>query len=124
MTFNQALSSVIRAQRLLRHQTIPRLLQTSSDFLLSSLPILFAKQGEPVHGSAPDIAGQSKANPIASIRSAALLLEYMGYPEPALKIYTAVDAVLREGKVLTPDLPGGNSTTTEVEEAVLKALGA
>lgn len=81
-------------------------------------------QGEPVHGSAPDIAGQSKANPIASIRSAALLLEYMGYPEPALKIYNAVDSVLREGKVLTPDLPGGSSTTTEVEEAVLKALGA
>ena len=48
----------------------------------------------------------------------------MGYPEPALKIYNAVDSVLCEGKVLTPDLPGGSSTTTEVEEAVLKALGA
>lgn len=77
--------------------------------------------GEPVHGSAPDIAGQNKANPIASIRSAALMLEYMGYTEPALKIYDAVDAVLREGKILTPDL-GGRSTTADVEEAVSKAL--
>ena len=77
--------------------------------------------GEPVHGSAPDIAGQNKANPIASIRSAALMLEYMGFSEPALKIYNAVDAVLRDGKVLTPDL-GGTSTTSDVEEAVAKAL--
>ncbi|PWN47977.1 putative LYS12-homo-isocitrate dehydrogenase [Violaceomyces palustris] len=77
--------------------------------------------GEPVHGSAPDIAGQNKANPIASIRSAALLLEYMGYPEPALKIYSAVDEVIREGKYLTPDL-GGKSTTSQVEEAILKKL--
>ncbi|WFD35222.1 homoisocitrate dehydrogenase [Malassezia cuniculi] len=78
--------------------------------------------GEPVHGSAPDIAGQNKANPIAAIRSAALMLEYMGYPEPALAIYRAVDAVLAEGKVLTPDLPGGKATTSDVEEAVLRAL--
>ncbi|KDN43761.1 putative LYS12-homo-isocitrate dehydrogenase [Tilletiaria anomala UBC 951] len=77
--------------------------------------------GEPVHGSAPDIAGQGKANPIAAIRSAALMLEYMGYVEPALRIYDAVDTVLREGKVLTPDL-GGRSRTEEVEEAISKAL--
>lgn len=78
--------------------------------------------GEPVHGSAPDIAGQNKANPIASIRSAALMLEYMGYTEPALAIYKAVDAVLADGSVLTPDLPGGTATTTDVEEAILRAL--
>jgi len=78
-------------------------------------------QGEPVHGSAPDIAGQGKANPIASIRSAALMLEYMGYTEPALKIYTAVDQVIREGKYLTPDL-GGSATTTQCEEAILKKI--
>ena len=76
-----------------------------------------------MHGSAPDIADRSPsiANPIASIRSAALMLEYMGYSEPALKIYDAVNAVLREGAVLTPDL-GGKSTTDEVVEAVLKEL--
>lgn len=77
--------------------------------------------GEPVHGSAPDIAGQNKANPIASIRSAALLLEYMGYTDPALKIYAAVDQVIREGKYLTPDLHG-KATTTECQDAILKAL--
>ncbi|CAO1630071.1 unnamed protein product [Parajaminaea phylloscopi] len=78
--------------------------------------------GEPVHGSAPNIAGQGIANPIASIRSGALMLEYMGYPEPAIKIYKAVDDVLREGRILTPDL-GGASKTLDVEAAVLKALG-
>jgi homoisocitrate dehydrogenase len=50
------------------------------------------------------------------------MLEYMGYTEPALKIYKAVDHVLREGNVLTPDL-GGKATTDDVEKAVLLALG-
>ncbi|ORX99061.1 Isocitrate/isopropylmalate dehydrogenase [Basidiobolus meristosporus CBS 931.73] len=77
--------------------------------------------GEPVHGSAPDIAGQNKANPIASIRSAGLLLEHLGYHSEASKIYTAVDAVLREGQILTPDL-GGKATTNEVTEAIIKGL--
>lgn len=77
--------------------------------------------GEPVHGSAPDIAGKGIANPIASIRSAGLLLEHLGYTQQALKMYDAVDAVLAEGKVLTPDL-GGKSTTTDVVNAVLKNL--
>lgn len=94
--------------------------------------------GEPVHGSAPDIAGKNMANPIAAIRSAALLLEYMvcicrlrrivadfvqGYSEPALNIYKAVDDVIREGKALTPDLQG-SATTTECQDAILKALTA
>lgn len=78
--------------------------------------------GEPVHGSAPDIVGLDRANPIAAIRSAALMLEYMGYTEPALAIYKAVDRVLVDGSKLTPDLPGGKATTSEVEEAVLKEL--
>lgn len=78
--------------------------------------------GEPVHGSAPDIAGQNKANPIAAIRSAALMLEYMGYPDPALAIYRAVDAVLDESTTITPDLPGGRATTLEVQDAILRKL--
>lgn len=49
------------------------------------------------------------------------MLEYMGYPEPALKIYSAVDSVLRKGKILTPDL-GGSSKTLDVEHAVLEEL--
>lgn len=78
--------------------------------------------GEPVHGSAPDIADRvpAIANPIASVRSAALMLEFMGFVEPAAKIYAAVDDVLRRG-FTTPDL-GGNKTTDEVTEEILKAL--
>ena len=74
-----------------------------------------------VHGSAPDIEGKGIANPIASIRSAALLLSSLGYVEPSARINAAVDAVLMDGTVLTPDL-GGKSSTTEVTDAVLKAL--
>lgn len=74
-----------------------------------------------VHGSAPDIAGQNKANPIAAIRSAGLLLEHMGYPKQASKIYNAVESVMRKGDILTPDL-GGSSTTQQVTDAILKAL--
>ncbi|KAG9292183.1 hypothetical protein G9A89_023903 [Geosiphon pyriformis] len=55
---------------------------------------------EPVHGSAPDIAGQNKANPIATIRSAALLLEHLGFPHQAMAIYNAVDTVLIRAEII------------------------
>jgi homoisocitrate dehydrogenase len=74
-----------------------------------------------VHGSAPDIAGQNKANPLAAIRSAALMLRYLGYEEGAESIEHAVDTVLRLGDVLTPDL-GGKATTTQVVDEVLKRI--
>ena len=74
-----------------------------------------------VHGSAPDIAGQNKANPIASIRSAAMMLRHLGYDDAALRIENAVDAVLVEGVLVTPDL-GGKATTQEVTDAVLKQI--
>ncbi|EON98802.1 putative homoisocitrate dehydrogenase protein [Phaeoacremonium minimum UCRPA7] len=77
--------------------------------------------GEPCHGSAPDIMGQNIANPIATLRSVAVMLEFMNEEEAAGKIYAAVDANLEEGKYLTPDL-GGKSTTTEVVEDILKRL--
>ncbi|RUP46504.1 hypothetical protein BC936DRAFT_146886 [Jimgerdemannia flammicorona] len=77
--------------------------------------------GEPVHGSAPDIAGQGIANPIASIRSAALLLEHLGHAASALRVYAAVDAVLREGRTFTPDL-GGKSRTDEVTDEIVRRL--
>lgn len=75
-----------------------------------------------MHGSAPDIAHivPSIANPIASIRSAALMLEFLGYTDSAAKIYTAVDAVIRAG-IVTPDL-GGKNNTDEVTEAILARL--
>jgi homoisocitrate dehydrogenase len=55
------------------------------------------------------------------IRSAALLLIHLGYPEPAKRITDAVDEVLREGQILTPDL-GGKSSTADVLNAVLKKM--
>ena len=74
-----------------------------------------------VHGSAPDIAGQNRANPVAAIRSAAMMLRHLGYGGPAARIETAVDTVLSGGAVLTPDL-GGKASTTEVTEAILKRI--
>ena len=74
-----------------------------------------------VHGSAPDAAGKSIANPLASIRSAALMLRHLGYGKQAGRIENAVDAVIRDGSVLTPDL-GGRSKTEEVTAEVLKRI--
>ena len=74
-----------------------------------------------VHGSAPDIEGKGIANPLAAIRSAALMLRFQGYSVGADRIDRAVDQVIREGEVLTPDL-GGKSKTLEVLDAVLKKL--
>jgi len=76
---------------------------------------------EAVHGSAPDIAGQNKANPIAAILSAALMLEYMGEEDAGRRVNDAVHAVLAEGRVLTADL-GGTASTTEMTDAVVRAL--
>ena len=76
---------------------------------------------EPVHGSAPDIAGTGAANPLAMILSAAMMLRHgLGMEAPATAIESAVDRALAEG-LRTPDL-GGNATTTEATQAVLKHL--
>lgn len=77
--------------------------------------------GEPCHGSAPDIEGKGLANPIATLRSVALMLEFLGEEVAAAKIYAAVDANLVEGKFLSPDL-GGKATTHDVVEDILKKL--
>jgi isocitrate dehydrogenase (NAD+) len=76
---------------------------------------------EPVHGSAPDIAGRGLANPVAMILSGAMLLRHLGERARASAVETAVDLVLSEGEVRTPDL-GGTSSTDEVAAAVAKAL--
>lgn len=75
---------------------------------------------EPVHGSAPDIAGKGIANPIGAILSAALMLEYLGYAEPARRASQAVHSALARG-VLTPDL-GGTATTDEMTRAIVENL--
>ncbi|OJD20416.1 hypothetical protein ACJ73_08248 [Blastomyces percursus] len=77
--------------------------------------------GEPCHGSAPDIEGKGIANPIATLRSVALMLEFLGEEKAAVVIYKAVDANLDEGKFLSPDL-GGKAKTDEVVADVLRRL--
>ena len=77
---------------------------------------------EPVHGSAPDIAGKGIANPIAAIRSAAMLLEYFGDRIHARMVEDAIQAVLSEG-IITRDL-GGTAGTTMFGKAVLRTLSS
>ncbi len=72
---------------------------------------------EPVHGSAPDIAGKGIANPIAQVWSGAMMLEHLGEPKAALAVEGALDAVLARPDVRTPDL-GGGANTREVGEAI------
>jgi 3-isopropylmalate dehydrogenase len=76
---------------------------------------------EPVHGSAPDIAGKGIANPIAAILSAAMLLEHLGQPSAAVRVRQAVERVLAMKTPRTPDL-GGDASTVEVGRAVREAL--
>ncbi|MBO0851811.1 MAG: tartrate dehydrogenase [Pseudonocardia sp.] len=81
----------------------------------------FPSMFEPVHGSAPDIAGRGTANPIGAIWSAALMLEHLGHPEASAEVVAAITAVLAKREVRTPDL-GGTARTTEFTAAVLDAL--
>lgn len=76
---------------------------------------------EAVHGSAPDIAGQGKANPIALTLSGAMMLDYLGEKEAAQRIRQAITTVLAAGTATTPDL-GGTGTTATLTEAIIKAL--
>jgi tartrate dehydrogenase/decarboxylase/D-malate dehydrogenase len=83
----------------------------------------FPSMFEPVHGSAPDIAGQGIANPLAAIFSAAMMLDHLGLAKPAARIDRAVRTVLAERRVRTPDL-GGSSSTADVIGAVRDALAS
>ncbi len=76
---------------------------------------------EPVHGSAPDIAGKGVANPVAMILSGAMMLRHLGELEGASAVERAVDTTLEAGKTRTPDL-GGSSSTMDVAEAIASAL--
>ncbi|MBT7671503.1 MAG: 3-isopropylmalate dehydrogenase, partial [Proteobacteria bacterium] len=82
---------------------------------ISECPAIY----EPVHGSAPDIAGQGIANPIGTILSIGMLLEYSaGQPDCARRVDRAVDAALTAG-FATPDL-GGDHTTSQLTDAVIQ----
>jgi tartrate dehydrogenase/decarboxylase / D-malate dehydrogenase len=80
----------------------------------------FPSMFEPVHGSAPDIAGQGIANPIGAIWSAALMLDHLGLADEAAHIMRALESTTAAG-TLTPDL-GGCATTTQVTDALIAAL--
>jgi isocitrate dehydrogenase (NAD+) len=78
---------------------------------------------EPVHGSAPDIAGAGIVDPIAMIRSGAMMLRHLGEVDAAGRVDGAVGAVLAAGRVRTPDL-GGTSSTDELADAIAAAVAA
>ncbi len=76
---------------------------------------------EPVHGSAPKYTGQNKVNPVATIESARLMLDYLGEKKAAERVRLAIEAVLREKKVVTYDL-GGNAKTSEMGTAIAEKV--
>lgn len=81
----------------------------------------FPSMFEPVHGSAPDIVGQDRANPVATIWAAAMMLGHLGFPTWERRVVESIEIVLQEGAVRTPDL-GGSSTTREMTTAIIDVL--
>jgi len=84
---------------------------------------LFPSMFEPIHGSAPDIAGRGIANPIGAVWAGAMMLDHLGEREAHDRVIGAIERVLAEGRVRTPDL-GGRSTTEEMTFALRSALEA
>jgi tartrate dehydrogenase/decarboxylase/D-malate dehydrogenase len=78
---------------------------------------------EPVHGSAPDIAGTGKANPVGAVWAGAMMLDHLGEKAASSAIMKAVEEVLAKTEVRTPDL-GGTATTSEVGQELGRALRA
>ena len=81
----------------------------------------FPSMFEPIHGSAPDIAGQQKANPLAAVWSASQLLDFFGYETWGKKVLDAIETLLVEKKGLTPD-QGGTATTSECGDQLVQLL--
>ena len=81
----------------------------------------FPSMFEPIHGSAPDIAGKQIANPLATVWSASQMLDFFGHEDWGKKLIDAIETVLTEKKVLTPDL-GGTAKTAEVGDEILRQL--
>ena len=81
----------------------------------------FPSMFEPVHGSAPDIAGKKIANPIGQIWSGAMMLEHLGEEDASKNIITAIENVLSEKRSLTPDM-GGNASTEELGKAIEESI--
>ena len=96
---------------------------TGSIGLLASASLGESSRGmyEPIHGSAPDIAGQGIANPLASIWAASQLLDFLGYEEWGVKIVNAIEEMLGDKASLTPDL-GGTASTSDCGKALAARL--
>ncbi len=82
---------------------------------------IYPSMFEPIHGSAPDIAGKQISNPLASVWSVSQMLDYFGYEDWGKKILDVVEDIMVEGVSITPDM-GGKAKTSEVGDAVVKAL--
>jgi tartrate dehydrogenase/decarboxylase/D-malate dehydrogenase len=82
----------------------------------------FPSMFEPIHGSAPDIAGKGISNPLATVWAASQMLDFFGYPQWGKKVLDCIEALLCEKKVLPPDL-GGDATTSMVGDAIAELLG-
>jgi tartrate dehydrogenase/decarboxylase/D-malate dehydrogenase len=78
----------------------------------------FPSMFEPIHGSAPDIAGTGVANPIGAIWAGALMLDHLGRRDLHDRILSAIERVVASGKLRTPDL-GGTATTKDVADAII-----
>src|SRR3954469_9178915 len=78
---------------------------------------------EPIHGSAPDIAGKGIANPIAAIWAGAMMLDHLGERASHDRILKSIESVLADGNVKTPDL-GGRATTADMSKAITAAMNA
>ena len=81
----------------------------------------FPSMFEPIHGSAPDIAGKGIANPLATVWSASQMLDFFGHEDWGKKLIDLIEEQLCEGRVLTPDL-GGNASTSEVADEIIRKL--
>jgi tartrate dehydrogenase/decarboxylase/D-malate dehydrogenase len=81
----------------------------------------FPSMFEPVHGSAPDIAGKGIANPIGQIWSGAMMLEHLGHPQAARAVESAIETALEDPRLHTPDM-GGSASTEELGKAIADAV--
>ena len=82
----------------------------------------FPSMFEPIHGSAPDIAGQGISNPMASVWAISQMLDFFGHEDWGKKVLDAIEAVLVDGVYMTPDI-GGNASTSQVGDAIVAKLG-
>lgn len=82
---------------------------------------IYPSMFEPIHGSAPDIAGKGIANPIASIWSLSMMMDHLALPDLGKLILDSIEGVLVDGEIRTPDL-GGTATTTELGDAIVSKM--